>query len=56
MEVFASILALQFFVALGGAIEKLVACDWNVPEHKDVRADQNYPVHDELAFLLMGYP
>lgn len=56
MEVLTTKLILQLFVALRCSIQKVVARNWNVPEYENMRADQNYPVHDELAFLLSGNP
>ena len=56
MEVLTTKLILQFFVALRRSVQQVVSRDWDVPKYENVRADQNYPVHDELALLLAGNP
>ena len=52
MEVLAAVLFFELFLTLGYTIQQDVSLNWDVPEHENVRANQNDPVHDELALLL----
>ena len=54
MEILATKLILKFFITLRRSVQKVVSRNWDVPKHENVRADQNYPMHDELALLLAG--
>jgi hypothetical protein len=52
VEVFATVLVLQFRFALRDAVEQSVAVNRNEPEHENVRTYEDHPMHQELHLLL----